>query len=119
MDEILGHDFVNPGSAWHGSVRQQLLLWCMVVGIRGTGVHRSGCAHCGVHAALPILPLVLGYDVFYRRENVLPALRQRCARGQKRLTAPSFSAMLGIPIMRKRGYHETGPVSDAGHGIQS
>ena len=111
--------FVNPGSAWHGSVRQQLLLWCMVVGIRGTGVHRSECAHCGVHAALPILPLVLGYDVFYRRENVLPALRQRCARGQKRLTAPSFSAMLDASNMRKRGYHETGPVSDAGHGIQS
>lgn len=60
-----------------------------------------------------------GYDVFYRRENVLPALRQRCAHGQKCLTELVFFAMLGIPIMRKRGYHETEPVSDAGHGIQS
>ena len=58
-------------------------------------------------------------EVFYRRENVLPALRQRCAHGQKCLTELVFFAMLGIPIMRKRGYHETGPVSDAGHGIQS
>ena len=75
-DAILGQRFDDSGFVRLWFIRQQLLLWCMVVGICGTGVHRSGCAHCGVHAALSILPPVLGYDVFYRRENVLPALRQ-------------------------------------------
>ena len=82
-------------------------------------VRHSRCDYRPVYAALPVLPSLPRHDVFHRQKDVLPALQQRRARGQKRLTAPSFSAMLGASIMRKRGYHETWPVPDAGHGVQN
>ena len=54
-----------------------------------------GCIIAGAIIALytqrcPVLPPLSRYDVLFRKENILSALRQRCARGQKRLTAPSF-----------------------------
>lgn len=93
-DAILGQHFDDSGFVWLWFIWQQLLQWCLGTAICSAWVRHSRCAHCGVHAALPILPPVLGYDVFYRRENVLPALRQRCAHGQKCLTELVFFAML-------------------------
>ena len=117
--KALGRYFVHSGPVWAGPVWQLLLVWCLGAGICGSGVCRAGDAHRGVYAALPVLPPLSWHDVFLRQKDVLPALRQRCARGQKRLTAPSFSAMLDASNMRKRGYHETWPVPDAGHGVQN
>lgn len=87
------------GSVWPVPVRQQLLLWHLGTDICSTGVHRVGRAHRRVHIALPVLSPLSWHDVFLRQENILPALRQRRARGQKRLTAPSFSAMLDASCM--------------------
>ena len=78
-----------------------------------------GCIVLGVLIAVRTQRCPFCHDVFHRQKDVLPALRQRRARGQKRLTAPSFSAMLDASCMRKRGYHETWPVPDAGHGVQN
>ena len=62
-----------------------------------------GCIVLGaviaVRTPLPVLPSLPRHDVFHRQKDVLPALRQRRARGQKRLTAPSFSAMLDASCM--------------------
>lgn len=102
-----------------GLYGQLLLVWCLGAGICCAWVRHFGRAHRCAHPALPVLSPLPRHDVFPWKKDVLPALRQRCARGQKRLTAPSFSAMLDASNMRKRGYHETLPVSDAGHGVQN
>lgn len=82
-----------------GLYGKQLLLWHLGTDICSTGVHRAGRGHCRAHTALPVLPSLPRHDVFHRQKDVLPALRQRRARGQKCLTAPSFSAMLDASCM--------------------
>ena len=116
-DAILRQHFDDSGFVWLWFIWQQLLLWCLDAGICSAWMYHSRCDHCPVYAALSVLPPLSRYDVLFRKENILSALRQRCARGQKRLTAPSFSAMLDASNMRKRGYHEAWSVPDAGHGI--
>ena len=97
--KALGRYFVHSGSVLVRPVRQQLILWRLGAGIRGAGVRRVGRGHCRAHTALPVLPSLPRHDVFHRQKDVLPALLQRHARGQKRLTAPSFSAMLDASCM--------------------
>lgn len=72
-------------------------IWALIY--VALGVHRAGRGHCRAHTALPVLPSLPRHDVFHRQKDVLPALRQRRARWQKRLTVPSFSAMLDASCM--------------------
>ena len=44
--------------------------------IQSMVVHRSGCAHCGIHATLSVLPPLPRHDVFLRQKDALPVLRQ-------------------------------------------
>ena len=77
-------------SCWYG-------IWALIY--VALGVHRAGRGHCRADTALPVLPSLPRHDVFHRQKDVLPALRQRRARWQKRLTVPSFSAMLDASCM--------------------
>lgn len=59
-------------SCWYG-------IWALIY--VALGVCRAGRTHRRIHTTLPILSPLSWHDVFHRQKDVLPALRQRRARG--------------------------------------
>ena len=75
-------------------------IWALIY--VALGVHRAGRGHCRAHTALPVLPRYLGM-MFSPAKDVLPALRQRRARWQKRFDSAVIFRYAGCIMHVKAG----------------